>query len=161
MKPATPLPPMVSASTEEEGCLLRDYLALPPREWEGVGADSPGLTHPQPQWCSLRHSSPARCHGVIRKPVEAFLPRTLRSTLGLQLLSLQDCFRHGGRRSPVWKLPSAGTKGALEGKFLPSAFTGVCSVPIPSRDTRALDMPGTWPLCPSGAPCQVVGTAGQ
>lgn len=95
VKPATPLSPMVSASTEEEGCLLRDYLALPPREWEGVGADSPELTHPEPQWCSLRHSSAARCHGVIRKPVEAFLPRTLRSTLGFQLLSLQDCFRHG------------------------------------------------------------------
>lgn len=47
MKLAIPLPPAALASAEVEGEQAGGFtsLALPPEEWEGVGSDSPGLTH--------------------------------------------------------------------------------------------------------------------
>uniref|UniRef100_A0A9L0IP32 Terminal nucleotidyltransferase 5B n=1 Tax=Equus asinus TaxID=9793 RepID=A0A9L0IP32_EQUAS len=103
----------------------------------------------------------AGCHGVIRKPVDAFLSRAVRSTLGTQLLYLQDCcLRHGRRRrwSLVWQFPSVGTRGAPEGKSLtgPGTFTGACSVTSPIQDTRGIDVTWTQPPCLAGAPSQVV-----
>lgn len=70
--------------------MLWDYLSLPLKEWEGVGADSLGLTH---QWRGI--PGLPRCYGAIRNQLRFFSSLTVRSNLGPQMLYPQDYYpRH-------------------------------------------------------------------
>lgn len=160
---ATPLPPIALASTEARG-LPR----LPSQGmgggW-GVGADSPGLTHPEPQRCSLRPSSAARRHGVTRKnQLRLFSPG-----LSGQPWGPNNCISGtvvpgtGEGGAQCRNTPLQGQSVLWRGSPCQAAFTDACSVPSPIQDTRAIDVTSgstSLPLrcsLPGGGDCRPKG----